>query len=521
LSGSEVFSGEESEEEAEEGMEEVVEEEEEFTPAPSLPEEKPAYVRCPICGATVASKGKYAHWRNVHSKLSYEEYRDKWVPTSPPTGVVPTEEKIPKPIEVETIESAIKFLEDRLRNVYGVGSYAKIIISTIRDDPTPLRDPNLLLNYIKSIAPRAYDSHLSIFVIRPLYAKFPNLPAMVDRYLFNVGMQTQQMFITQPVQTPVVAPQPIYLYPQQTSAPQAYIPQPTPTTTVTQPPQYVPPPQPQYYTTQQQYIPPPQYTPQRPEYMFEDRIMRVEERLTRFVEEKFKAIEEKITSITKEEKEKYVEIEEPLRDSDGKILIDSDGRPIIRKFRVPASQALMFKPKEEDPEEKLLRKMQLYKSVFGLDEEKIRKLIEERVPKQEIQQAQAHLTAEDIDRIVSEKISQIVKIKEEEERYKELKSAIESMSRDVREAFEKAIERAAASAKVVEGYKDDAYRVLGQSIDHLARVLETKKPLEVVVREAGQILFGGAPPKQMEEGAAEAESSLLKLFEQKGWITES
>lgn len=104
----------------------------------------------------------------------------------------------PKPPEVEVIDEAIKFIKERLPLVYGVGKYEKIIVNALKDDPTPLRDPSLLHSFIKSIAPRAYDTHLALNLIKPLYAKFPNLPQAVDRYL-SMTSQT------------IPAPQPYYV----------------------------------------------------------------------------------------------------------------------------------------------------------------------------------------------------------------------------------------------------------------------------------------------------------------------
>lgn len=107
----------------------------------------------------------------------------------------PTEQTI-KPPEIEILDEAIKFIEERLKQVYGVSDkLANLIIKTLKDNPVPLRDPNLLFNFIKSMAPRAYDAHISTFVISTLYNNFPNLPEVVDKYLsMNRAPPTIQTF---------------------------------------------------------------------------------------------------------------------------------------------------------------------------------------------------------------------------------------------------------------------------------------------------------------------------------------
>jgi len=97
--------------------------------------------------------------------------------------------EVPKPPEVEAIEEAIAFIKERLAQVYGVGKNDRIIVKALEDDPTPLRDGNLLHAFIKSLAPRAYDAHLSTSVIKPLYVRFPNLAQAVDKYLGGVQPQ--------------------------------------------------------------------------------------------------------------------------------------------------------------------------------------------------------------------------------------------------------------------------------------------------------------------------------------------
>jgi hypothetical protein len=129
-----------------------------------IPKEVSGRMFCPICNKLV-------------SKTPYEEKREG-------VGV-----EAPKPAEVEMLEDAVAFIKERLPQVYGVGKNDRIIIRALEDDPTPLRDGNLLHAFIKSLAPKAYDAHLSTSVIKPLYVKFPGLPQAVDKCLGGVQPQ--------------------------------------------------------------------------------------------------------------------------------------------------------------------------------------------------------------------------------------------------------------------------------------------------------------------------------------------
>jgi len=121
-----------------------------------IPKEVKGRMFCPICNKLV-------------SKEPYEKKLEG-------VGV-----EVPKPPEVETVEEALAFIKERLAQVYGIGKHDRLILKALEDNPTPLRDGNLLHAFIKSLAPKAYDAHLSTFVIGPLYANFPNLPQAVDK----------------------------------------------------------------------------------------------------------------------------------------------------------------------------------------------------------------------------------------------------------------------------------------------------------------------------------------------------
>lgn len=122
-------------------------------------EEKAQQYTCKECGISFATLQEYGiHVRWKHKK-EVEGKKEVGVET-------------PKPPEVETIEEAIAFIKERLPRVYGVGKNDGLIIRALEDNPTPLRDGNMLHAFIKSMAPKAYDSHISTFIVGPLYANF-------------------------------------------------------------------------------------------------------------------------------------------------------------------------------------------------------------------------------------------------------------------------------------------------------------------------------------------------------------
>ncbi len=227
--------------------------------------------------------------------------------------------------------------------------------------------------------------------------------------------------------------------------------------------------------------------------------LRSDDRLRRLEEPKLK------------EAEGLVEIEEPVRDREGNVILGADDRPIVKKMKVPASQAGLYAPKAEDSELKVLEKMRLYKELFeekGLDEIKIREIIRQEVPKTS-EKPPPEVKPEDVQRAAAEAASgavqDFIKVHEkedkEERRHRELLSAIHS----------------GASSRAVEGYKEDSYRILGQGLSEVASTVKDRKPVEVIVREGGSLLLGAPPPKQVEKGA---EEGLVEKFQKRGWIAE-
>jgi len=50
-------------------------------------EEPTGFVKCPVCGETIKSKGQYGHFSRNHPDLNYREYRDMFTPAKPPERV--------------------------------------------------------------------------------------------------------------------------------------------------------------------------------------------------------------------------------------------------------------------------------------------------------------------------------------------------------------------------------------------------------------------------------------------------
>lgn len=441
----------------------------------------------------------------------------------------PSKETPPKPIEMETIEAAIEYIKERLQRVHGVGSADSLIISALQDDPTPLRDPNLLHAFIKNMAPKAYDSHLTMSVIRPLYIKFPNLASMVDKYLANIqGVQAPM----QQYAPYIVPPQPSYYVPQYSYPVQ-------PQTTVTFP--YTPSPQ----TTIQpptSYIQPPSAQPQPPtQYPFTfDR--HVDERLRMFEDRVLRLIEERVKP--KEEKEMLVDIEEeiPVRDKEGNVILDESGRAIVQrvKRRVPVSQATMFAPKVEDAEAKVLEKLKIYREIFEKREEAKPSITREDIEltvRKILEEKESKLTPEQVIQIVEEKLAErkpeepeeIKRLRDElaesKKRLEELKETLTAQQRQILEERIKSLEseirrlESLASGRMVEGYRSDEYRIIGQGLEKVASVLERKEPLKVVVEKAPELMsmVSGAVPQQ--PMVPQARVGLIEVLRQRGLTT--
>jgi len=227
------------------------------------------------------------------------------------------------------------------------------------------------------------------------------------------------------------------------------------------------------------------------------------------VREELRASEERKP---KEVAEAYVDIEEPIRLPDGRVVIGEDERPIMRRLHIPASQASQLVAPTQDPETRFLEKMKLYREVFGkeeLTEAKIRQIIKEEQPPAAPTSPEKSVTLEDVQKASTEAAKSAVKDvveayekeDKEERRHKEVLTAI----------------RESGSTKAVEGYRDDSYRILGHGLSETAGAIRERKPLEVVIKDGGRILFGGPPEKEVEAGAGEG---LLKRLKERGWVVE-
>jgi len=225
--------------------------------------------------------------------------------------------------------------------------------------------------------------------------------------------------------------------------------------------------------------------------------------------------EEKVRSIIREERqakepresEQYVEIEDPVRDNTGNVILDPQDHPIMKKMRVPASQAGLFTPKE-DTELRVLDKLEKYRKIFGseLTQEQVRAIVKEELPPQPTAPIEKPITLEDVEKVSKEAskaaVAQVLEAHEKEDkeakRHQEVISAI----------------RESGSARTVGDYKEDGFRILGQGLHEVSSVAREKKPVEVAAR----IIFGEGPsPKEVEAGAGEG---LLKRLKERGWVVE-
>jgi len=253
-----------------------------------------------------------------------------------------------------------------------------------------------------------------------------------------------------------------------------------------------PPPQPSqgpsYYDYGYGYPPYPSYTP-RPE------------EIARRVAEELRKETQQQQAQAQTQAQQIVTITEPLRDAEGKLIYDKDGNPVYRKVVGPLGQAGMVS--QEDPELRFMRKMKEWKDLTKperaeLSEDRIRNIIREETTKKE-----EPITKEDVMKASEQAAASVLASKEaedkEEKRFERLEHAI----------------RESGSAKTVEGYHEDAYRLLGQSLQTLAT--REPKTAKVVTEFMERILYGQVPPsKEVQPGARE--SIFEKLSEK--YVTE-
>lgn len=217
------------------------------------------------------------------------------------------------------------------------------------------------------------------------------------------------------------------------------------------------------------------------------------------IREELRYLEEKLKP---KETEAYVEVERPVRLPDGKIILGPDDKPIVEKMKVPVSQAHLFMAKETSDINVLREELkELRSELRNRDIEALRSEIEELKRSRETPQPQVP-PEELVDKAVKKVLEEKEKERKEEDRFARLERAI----------------REAASAKAVEGYRTDSYRLFGQGLQELASVIKERKPVEVIVREGAPMLLGTAPPKEIEAGAEP--ESILERLKKRGWVTE-
>ncbi|MBW2675815.1 MAG: hypothetical protein JRD89_20810, partial [Deltaproteobacteria bacterium] len=189
--------------------------------------------------------------------------------------------------------------------------------------------------------------------------------------------------------------------------------------------------------------------------------------------------------------EETVQVTEPVRDDEGNVIVDANGNPIMRTITGPASKITSM----EDPTTKLLNQLTLFEKIRGkeMTPDDIKAAVKEMMP------------ASTEDAKIKELTDKIEKMKEEmsaKERQK-LEDEIKELKNDI---------RSMRSQGAVGEYKTDEMRILGTSVNRLADIIETRKPVETAV---GALI----PP---EEGKVEpqAKGALEKALEESGYVIE-
>jgi len=534
-------------------QEEVREEEESAEKGAEI--QPTGFVSCPVCDAILKSKGKYGHFKTSHPELPYPDYRDKFRPA--------------KPLEPEKAKEGEPLYKGELDTT----NILKGILTKHPDIPSKVVDevcswaeygpihPTQLVSLLQSFrgitATTAYivAQKYALALQKAQQEGKLQMPPLVGgpmpatqppQWGFPTGFPQQQPPTGLAQQQPPIsyAPQP---FPQQTPFPQApsyqppqpwYQPQPSP-----QPQQDVrsiirdelrlieerrPKEVNQYVDVEEPVrdsegkviigpddrpimkrmrLPASQAGQYQPYPLWQQRPEDVGSVVKKEIDDMKKYVDTKLETLRPRE-EGYVEISEPLRTPEGKAIVDSEGNPLVRTVRAPVSQASQI-ALGGDPELRFLEKMKHYKDLFGKEEltpEKVRSIIKEEVPKEKGVEAKP-VTPEEVQKAVAEAstkaaqtvLAEVKKEDKEERRHHELLDAIQR----------------GGESKVVEGYKQDAYRFLGQGMGEVARVAEKKEPIKIIIQGARDIL-AGPPPKEVEKGAREDVLSRLPPE----WVTE-
>jgi len=449
--------------------EELVEKEAEMQPT--------GFVSCPVpgCNEVMKAKGRYGHFKTRHPELSYPDYKDKFKPAKAPE---PGEAKLGEgPLyKGETDTTAI--LRDILKKYPDIpGKVVDEVCSWAEYGPIhPTQLVSLLQSFRGITATTAYIlAQKYALALQKAQQEGKVVPIVVGGSVPQAGLQPLSFF-------PTGFPTSLPGAPMSGGIPPGGAPAGVPQYGVQQGAA------PQYGTF------PPWQPPQDVRSIVREELRGIEDRL-------------------KPKEETYVDIEEPVRLPDGRVVIGEDERPIMKRIHVPASQAGQLVGPTEDPETRFLNKMKLYKEVFGkeeLTEAKIRQIIKEEHPAPSAPtSSEKPITLEDVKKASSEAAETAVatvmeaheKEDKEERRHKEVLTAIHE----------------SGSAKAVEGYREDSYRILGQGMKEGADVLRERKPLEVIIKDGGRIIFGGSPEKEVEAGAG---AGLLQRLKERGWVVE-
>jgi hypothetical protein len=461
------MSQEEGEEESQEEKELQGEE-----PSESLEEpEKAKKYTCKYCRRefpTIPELGK--HSKTCPERLKALEEKMKETEgekeVEQPTGLPPFEKSGMTPTEYVAyygVEGLDELKRSRLNEllVAAPGIGRKTITWVNKQwqlDPAIRRDPNLLLNVLTGCGIKQEVAYRICAVLQALEDEFSDvLRRQVQPYGFYPSrrQETTGYPIFPSVQPPTSQFGPFPRFSQQ-------------------PPQY-----PQYPPYSYDYgygYPPPVRS--------EDVARRVIEELRR--EQQAQAQVQQ----AQQPQQQIVTITEPLRDAEGRLIYDRDGNPVYRKITGPVSQLGLVS--QEDPEIRLLKKMKEYKELIKPEKtefsvEKIAEIIEKKLESKE-----EKITKEDVLKASQEAAAQVLAAKEQEDREEK---RFERLERAIRES---------ASAKTIEGYQQDQYRLIGQGLQTLAT--REPKTVKIIVEGVKDILYGppGAATKEVEAGARES-----------------
>lgn len=427
--------------------------------------EPTGWVKCPVCGEVISTKGKFVHFMHKHGELSYNEYRDSFTPAPPPPTVKTPKHKEGPLYKGET--DANEILEEILRKHPDISDKVReevIDWGRLKGFLQPM-EVQAILQSMKGV------SAVTANIIASKYS-FALMKAQTEGRLMLPTIITQQ---------PNVTPQNI-IFPQ-------LQPQQQPTQIQIQPPIQVQP--------QTQQIPQPQVTPQpyqtpwvQPTIQYPQPL--IEDRIKQMIREEMERLRAMFQPSVEKKEEEYIEIEEPLKNQEGKVIVGSDDKPIVRKLKVPISHYDKFKP-QEDSEEKLLNKLKLYQEIFGfgkLTPDDIRRIVKEELSSKtetgekitkeeivkiidEITSKQVQATSEQIQRFIESHI----KVEEEEKKWKNLIDTIKEEFKNI------------ASSKAVEGYQDDVIRLFGHGLSEIAGTIRERKPIEIILKEAPRLLI--------------------------------